>query len=91
MPLGLMADMNYEEKESQMADGDGLLLYSDGLVEAHNPQGEMFGTPRLHYLIAGQPCGEPLISYLLHELAVFTGPDWEQEDDVTFVTIKRSY
>jgi len=47
MPLGLMPVMSYEEKETVLDAGDGALFYSDGLVEAHGPAGEMFGFPRL--------------------------------------------
>jgi serine phosphatase RsbU (regulator of sigma subunit) len=52
MPLGLMPRMGYEEKEIVLERDDSALLYSDGLVEAHDPQGEMFGFPRLRALIA---------------------------------------
>src|SRR5215211_692577 len=52
MPLGLMPGMGYEEKGTILNGGEATLLYSDGLVEAHNPQGEMFGFPRLRALIA---------------------------------------
>jgi serine phosphatase RsbU (regulator of sigma subunit) len=52
MPLGLMPGMNYEEKETTLAAGDYVLLYSDGLVEAHNGEREMFGFPRLQELLA---------------------------------------
>ncbi len=52
MPLGLMPGMGYEEKEIVLERDDSALLYSDGLVEAHDPQGEMFGFPRLRALIA---------------------------------------
>src|SRR3712207_8824767 len=47
MPLGLMPAMGYEEKETSLMPGAGVLFYSDGLVEAHDPEGEMFGFPRL--------------------------------------------
>src|ERR687895_239986 len=43
MPLGLMPGMNYEEKEIILQVGQSALFYSDGLVEAHDPKGEMFG------------------------------------------------
>src|SRR5215208_1902501 len=43
MPLGLMPGMRYEEKEIVLDDGEGVFFYSDGLVEAHDPKGEMFG------------------------------------------------
>jgi serine phosphatase RsbU (regulator of sigma subunit)/anti-sigma regulatory factor (Ser/Thr protein kinase) len=89
MPLGLLPDMPYEEKEATLECGENLVLYSDGLVEAHNAQGEMFGFPRLHNLLTMPQCGDALISCLLDELSAFTGPDWEQEDDVTFVTLER--
>jgi serine phosphatase RsbU (regulator of sigma subunit) len=95
MPLGLLPGMVYEEEEILLADGDSLLIYSDGLVEAHNPHKEMFGIPRLRDLLACPPgspnctpCSE-LIALLLNELAAFTGPGWEQEDDITFVTLER--
>jgi serine phosphatase RsbU (regulator of sigma subunit) len=45
MPLGAMPGMAYEENEAYLAPGDSILLYSDGLAEAHNPAGEMFGFP----------------------------------------------
>ena len=51
MPLGLMPGMGYEERERILAPGDGMLLYSDGLIEAHDPRHEMFGTPRMGGLL----------------------------------------
>ena len=92
MPLGLMPDMPYEEKEAVLAAGDDLLLYSDGLIEAHDPEGEMFGFPRLRKLIMAQSAGsgEELVDFLLAELTRFTGTDSEQEDDITLVTLERS-
>jgi serine phosphatase RsbU (regulator of sigma subunit) len=44
MPLGLMPGMPYEEKETTLVPGDDVLFCTDGLVEAHGPRGEMFGT-----------------------------------------------
>src|ERR687898_1012079 len=45
MPLGLMPGMSYEQKETILDAGEAALLYSDGLVEAHDPQGKMLGFP----------------------------------------------
>ncbi len=89
MPLGLMPGMDYEEKETTLTEGDCILFYSDGLVEAHNRQREMFGVPRLCDLIAGHPGGAALIGHLLTQLSDFVGNEWVQEDDVTFVTLER--
>ncbi len=52
MPLGLMPGMGYEQKEITLEASEGVLFYSDGLVEAHNLKGEMFGLPRLRALVA---------------------------------------
>src|ERR671911_1866285 len=89
MPLGLMPGMGYEEKEIILGEGDRALFYSDGLVEAHNPEGEMFGFPRLQSLIAEHAQGEPLVDFLMEELYSFAGKRWEQEDDITLVTLHR--
>lgn len=90
MPLGLMPDMHYEEKEMHMATGDTLLLYSDGLVEAHNTERDMFSFPRLMSLVGQYGNTGALIEYLLNELRSFTGIGWEQEDDVTLVTLQHT-
>ena len=91
MPLGLMPGMKYEEKEITLKRGESVLFYSDGLVEAHDPHYEMFGFPRLQGLVGThRPDGSSLIDFLLSELTHFTGEDWEQEDDITLLTLERS-
>ena len=91
MPLGLLPGMGYEEKEIVLERGESVLFYSDGLVEAHDPQREMFGFPRLQGLVGTHRSGgQALVNFLLSELARFTGEEWEQEDDITLVTLERS-
>ena len=90
MPLGLMPGMEYEEKTFQFQPGDCALLHSDGLAEAHGPDREMFGFPRVADLAGRGPSGEELIDLCLTELAAFTGPDAEQEDDITLVCLERT-
>jgi serine phosphatase RsbU (regulator of sigma subunit)/predicted ester cyclase len=90
MPLGLMPGMGYEENEIVLGAGDGALFYSDGLVEAHDPEGEMFGFPRLRGLVAEHDGEGPLVDFLMEELYSFAGRGWEQEDDITLVTLKRT-
>jgi serine phosphatase RsbU (regulator of sigma subunit)/anti-sigma regulatory factor (Ser/Thr protein kinase) len=89
MPLGLMPGTRYDEQEVALAADERILFYSDGLVEAHNPQREMFGFPRLKQLIADHADGTSLLERLLNELKSFTGEGWEQEDDVTLVMLQR--
>jgi serine phosphatase RsbU (regulator of sigma subunit) len=91
MPLGLMPQMSYEEKEVVLDGGEAALFYSDGLVEAHDPKGEMFGFPRLHSLVAEHGGEEnSLEETLLEELYSFVGEGWGQEDDITLLTLRRS-
>jgi serine phosphatase RsbU (regulator of sigma subunit) len=90
MPLGLMPGMSYEEKEIILGPGEAALLYSDGLVEAHDPHGEMFGFPRLRALVADHGEKRSLGDFLLNELYAFTGEGWEQEDDITLLTLRSS-
>ncbi len=91
MPLGLMPGMGYEEKETILQAGESVLFYSDGLVEAHDPDGEMFGFPRLRALVAEHAEEErSLGDFLMEELHTFVGEGWEQEDDITLLTLRRS-
>jgi serine phosphatase RsbU (regulator of sigma subunit) len=90
MPLGLMPQMSYEEKEIVLQEGDSALFYTDGFVEAHDPQREMFGFPRLQTLVAEHAEEGPLGDVLLEELYSFVGEGWEQEDDITLLTLRHS-
>jgi serine phosphatase RsbU (regulator of sigma subunit)/ketosteroid isomerase-like protein len=90
MPLGLMPGMHYEEKEIVLQKGDSALLYTDGLVEAHDPQREMFGFPKLQALVAKHGEEQALGDLLVEELYSFVGEGWEQEDDITLLTLRRA-
>ena len=86
-----MPGMHYEQKEIVLHKGDSALLYTDGLVEAHNPQREMFGFPRLQALASEHGEEErSLEEALLEELYSFVGESWEQEDDITLLTLRCS-
>ena len=90
MPLGLMPGMSYEEKQTVLDGGEAALFYSDGLVEAHGPKGDMFGFPNLKALVAKHSEEGSLGELLLEELYSFVGEGWEQEDDITLLSLRRS-
>jgi serine phosphatase RsbU (regulator of sigma subunit) len=90
IPLGLIPGMFYEERKTSLEAGERAHFYNDGLVEAHNPRGEMFGFPRLRSLVAEHDEEGLLVDFLMEELYSFTGYGWEQEDDITLVTLQRS-
>ena len=90
MPLGSVPGMSYGEKEIMLKEGDSALPYTYGLVEAHDSKGEMFGFPRLRVLVAGHGEERSPVDSLLEGLYSFVGQGWEQEDDITLLTPKRS-
>ncbi len=90
MPLGLLPGLQYEEREGDIGPGDSMLLYSDGIIEAHDPAGAMYGFPRLRDDLSGDLSGTELLDELLERLHAFTGSGWEQEDDITMVALRRS-
>jgi HAMP domain-containing protein len=93
MPLGLMPEQEYEEQEVVVSAGDSILFYSDGLVEAHNSEGEMFRLQR-----RAPPAVDPGTMQIIDEVIEKLVPGFaclhrprarEQEDDITLVSLRR--
>jgi hypothetical protein len=80
LPLGLDLTTEYEKVQFRLAVGDNLTLYTDGLLEARNPSGDIFSFERLRALIATQPDAKKAT-----DAAVAFG----QDDDITVITITR--
>ena len=89
MPLGLMPGMSYDEKTYRLSDGDVMVLTSDGITEAHNPEGEMYGFARLMGRVAGKTKDDDMVNVLVGDLEKWTGADAEQEDDITLVVVRK--
>jgi sigma-B regulation protein RsbU (phosphoserine phosphatase) len=89
LPLGVMGDSDYTEISSTLDHGDTILLYTDGVVEATNSKGEMFGYERLEGVLQANEGMKPrvLLATLLHELRFWGGAD--QADDITMVILRR--
>jgi serine phosphatase RsbU (regulator of sigma subunit)/anti-sigma regulatory factor (Ser/Thr protein kinase) len=90
MPLGLMPGMDYDDKVYELSDGDLMVLTSDGITEAHNPDGEMYGFSRLMGRVAAKPKNDDMVTSLVADLERWTGSDAEQEDDITLVVVRRT-
>lgn len=90
-PLGVKANSTYPEQQIQLSDGDLMVFYSDGIIEAMNPQGEEFGFERLEEAIArhGHHAASDIVQGLLHDWRRFTEEgERPPEDDVTVVVVK---
>lgn len=90
MPLGLMNGMDYDDKTHTLGDGDVMVLTSDGITEAHNPEREMYGFSRLMGRVAQRPSGGDMVGAIVADLERWTGADAEQEDDITLVVVRRT-
>jgi sigma-B regulation protein RsbU (phosphoserine phosphatase) len=88
MPLGLMPDREYNDFDVEVQMGDSLLFFSDGLIEAHNDDGEMFDELSLCRVLDAWE-GDELVAYMLNALEDFTKMREEPEDDVTLVSLER--
>jgi serine phosphatase RsbU (regulator of sigma subunit) len=78
LPLGMVAEIDYTETQCEIAPGDQLTFVSDGVVEATNPQGELFGFDRTQ-AVSNQPASA----------IVEVARQFGQQDDITVVTLTR--
>ncbi|MDX1693792.1 MAG: fused response regulator/phosphatase [Ketobacteraceae bacterium] len=85
MPLGVLNEEEFERdvKIYEMETGDRVYLYSDGIPEALNPRGEMYGEERLQQMFNGER-KDPFVR-LIYDIKQFTGP--EQNDDITIIEL----
>jgi serine phosphatase RsbU (regulator of sigma subunit) len=87
MPFGIVPSPGYEESTRQLAPGDAVLMFSDGVVEASSPEGVSYGTGALHALLAqGTRSASNLLTRVLADLAAFQGFG-VQDDDITIVAL----
>ncbi|MDQ1450813.1 MAG: phosphoserine phosphatase RsbU/P [Acidobacteriaceae bacterium] len=80
LPLGLIAEAEFEKAAATVGIGDRLTLYTDGLLEARNAAGELFGFARVAELVAGKPDAQE---------AAESGIRFGQDDDITVLTATR--
>ena len=89
LPIGLFDDFNYEMQSIQMPPGSTLFLYTDGLTEARNADGKLFGRDRVAQMI--EACGpkEPkqLVEAVIGQWHQFVGTT-EQSDDLTLLALR---
>lgn len=89
LPLGIESGMPFESREATTQPGDQFVLYTDGITEAKNPQGDMFREERLlDVMRAHRGSADTLAQRIVEAVQSFAGAE-EQSDDVTLVVIKR--
>lgn len=88
LPIGIFPDGDYEEMEAELAEGESLLLYTDGITEAENGEGQWFGSDRLISLMNDCSASAPnrLRDSLLQAVFAFAEGN-PQSDDIALMTI----
>ncbi len=88
LPLGVDGDTPFPTARATLAPGDTLLLYTDGITEATNAAGEMYGRRRLLSCVREDvPNARHIIDCVYHKLLAFTG-DTARDDDQTLLAMR---
>lgn len=90
MPLGVFEDAKFGERQLELKAGESLLVYTDGVTEAMNPQRELFGEERLKEAVRGQAklSAEKLAERVVQAVAQFARGA-EPSDDITLLALKH--
>jgi sigma-B regulation protein RsbU (phosphoserine phosphatase) len=88
--LGIIDDQRYQSDVLELEPGQKLVIYSDGVTEANNSEGQMYGEQRLKEFLLkhGDVKAQDLLEQLLSEIEIFQG-DQSQSDDITVIVIER--
>lgn len=91
LPLGVDGESAYCELVYELPYGATVFFFTDGVVEAMNVLGEMYGDDRLHHLLRSNARLKPraMVALLLHDLRAWSGG--AHSDDVTLVVVRRRY
>jgi serine phosphatase RsbU (regulator of sigma subunit) len=92
LPIGTAINARYRELTVPLASGDTLLFLSDGIIEAHNRRGELFGFERLEGLVAAMPAHlsvSGVVQRILDTVMAFAG-DAEPHDDITIIATRAA-
>lgn len=89
MALGLWDPVTIDKKEILLKSGDAIILFTDGMTDCRNPNGEAFGLERIKNLLTGLPKlnAQQICDTMLETLINYQNGS-KQDDDVTLVAIK---
>ena len=88
-PLGILKDCDYKETQLRLKQGDTVVFYTDGVVEAMNEKKELYGFERFMTSVeeGRELCSNALLEKLMDDVSRYVG-DVEQHDDLTIVVVK---
>jgi sigma-B regulation protein RsbU (phosphoserine phosphatase) len=91
LPLGMLPGSAYRQGTAELAPGDALVLYSDGITEAANFAGEEYGLPRLIDVVRGSAglSAEAMAKRILAAAGAFVGGE-KPHDDQSILIVRRT-
>jgi sigma-B regulation protein RsbU (phosphoserine phosphatase) len=89
LAVGMMPNVDYEIQQTQLDPGDTLLIYTDGVTEAKNPAGQLFGRKGLLELIEKQDSSAALLSWIETNLRTYIA-EAAQLDEITMLALRRA-
>lgn len=92
LPLGIDDGIEYEEVKVHITPGTSIIFYTDGVIEAMNEAGDLYGFQRLREVVTKlQDCDPPeMVNRILADVSIFT-ENAPQSDDITVVVIQREH
>jgi len=87
--VGVIPDQNYETAELVLEPGDTLVLYTDGVTEARDPDNAMYGEARLTDVLTASPLTAHSVCQSVREALVAFMADSDQFDDITILAVTR--
>ena len=88
--VGAFAEEEYADKTLHMEHGDTLVMFTDGVTEAMDSTGRLFGTDRLNRILSGvaDKSSQEIVEAVKAGIVEFVG-DAEQSDDITMLVVRR--
>ncbi len=84
-PVGVIVNAHYETTTIQLQPGDELFFYSDGLIEAEDQEGKLFGRAQLLELLSGYPESDSMLDKIMDD---FKQMNYRQQDDITMILMR---
>lgn len=89
--VGVFDDFTFESDTVELAAGDTLIMYTDGVTEAFNDRREQFSESRLQYVLENlqeKSNAKEIIANISHQVKLFSG-EYPQSDDITLLSLQR--